>query len=818
MKAMKKIISVCLLFCMILSVLVMLPAFAAEQTETAGSTAKEITSLSDLQNMEEDIQYYLTTDLVIRRSTALTGKSINTKSRTSGGTNRFYLDGRGHSILFVNEDGTASVSVRNAIFLYLGSGSVISNLTIGSPEYPITFDQGDAHIGAIAAQVQKSTTLSNVHVYCSIDNTKRGANNNYIGGLVGKVTGGTLTVENCTVNANYVSGATGAVTCFGGFVGRMQGTSILKVLNSRAALRIREVKTGHVGGILGCADAGVKYEIINSSAELALADAASCACAVGGIVGNNLIDGSKGDSVIGLCSYAVTGGDTAENTVFGNDAAGDETEKALGEHKLLITGMGKTFALNMVAGASVRLNAENPGLRFRTEISREDWEKLNGSGYFEGFGTVITPKALVEAAHGILSSANLNSVHGANSYVTVPFDPDQGWNMETEAAYSVTGSLAHITDYGMELYGLGFASVRINGVGYRLYADFEASRSRSVKAVAQMALDNAEADGISYTEDEMAVLKEFTTNTGYQSTALLTQVGLNFKNRYNGMSYVLRTEQDSFIVIDGGFAGEGEEDNIYQVLQSQTAKKKITIAAWILTHPHNDHIGAIADFIRKYGSEIVPQQVIFRFPAEDSAAMQSQCAWESYRTLTAALAEGGVWESAAVITPKMGDTLTVDGVGMHILHTEEHTHGASGLNAASMVFTLEVAGKKLLITGDLVAGCMQWLADTYGAALKCDILQAVHHASTHGSVAVYQEMVKPGETIVLYPTEYRRYWGNGVSYNPDSERERGYRFATAQGEETPYNQWLETHSATNLFCYDGTAVIFLSDLHWLQEK
>ena len=577
MKAMKKIISVCLLFCVILSVPVMLPASAAEQTEAAGSTAKEITSLTDLQYMEENIQYYLTKDLVIKRSAILKGESINTKSRTSGGTNRFYLDGRGHSILFVNEDGTASVSVKNGIFRYLGSESVISNLTIGSPEFPIPFDQGDVHVGAIAAQVQNSTTLSNVHVYCSIDNTKRGASNNYIGGLVGKVTGGTLTVENCTVNGTYVSGATGAdINCFGGFVGRMQNVSILKVLNSRATLRIGEVKTGHVGGILGCADAGVQYEIINSSAELALADAASCACAVGGIVGNNQINGSKGDSVIGLCSYTVTGGGTAGKTVFGNDATGDEAEKALVKNKLLITGMGKTFALNMVAGASVRLNAENPGLRFRTEISKADWEKLNGSGYFEGFGTVITPKALVETAHGILSSANLNSVHGANGYVTVLFDPSQGWNRETEAAYSVTGSLARITDYSMELCGLGFATVRINGVGYRLYADFDPSCGRSVKAVAQMALNNAEKDGISYTEDEMAVLKEFTTNTGYQSTALLTQVGLNFTNRYNGMSYVLRTEQNSFIVIDGGFAGEGEEDNIYQVLQSQ-AKKKLPL-------------------------------------------------------------------------------------------------------------------------------------------------------------------------------------------------------------------------------------------------
>lgn len=574
MKAMKKIISVCLLFCVILSVPVMLPASAAEQTEAAGSTAKEITSLTDLQNMEENIQYYLTKDLVIKCSDALKEDSINTNSRKRGGTNRFYLDGRGHSILFVNEDGTASVSVKNGIFLYLGSGSVISNLTIGSPEFPITFDQGDGHVGAIAAQVQKSTTLFNIHVYCSIDNTQRGAKNNYIGGLVGKATGGTLTVENCNVNGTYVSGATGTATCFGGFVGRMQNVSILKVLNSRATLRIGKVKTGHVGGILGCADAGVQYEIINSSAELALADAASCA--VGGIVGNNQIDGSKGDSVIGLCSYTVTGGDAAGKTVFGNDATGDEAEKALGENKLLITGMGKTFALNMVAGASVRLNAENPGLRFRTEISKADWEKLNGSGYFEGFGTVITPKALVETAHGILSSANLKNVHGVNGYVTVPFDPSQGWNRETEAAYSVTGSLARITDYSMELCGLAFATVGINGVNYRLYADFDPSCGRSVKAVAQMALDNAEKDGISYTEDEMAVLKEFTTNTGYQSTALLTQVGLNFTNRYNGMSYVLRTEQNSFIVIDGGFAGEGEEDNIYQVLQSQ-AKKKLPL-------------------------------------------------------------------------------------------------------------------------------------------------------------------------------------------------------------------------------------------------
>ena len=43
---------------------------------------------------------------------------------------------------------------------------------------------------------------------------------------------------------------------------------------------------------------------------------------------------------------------------------------------------------------------------------------------------------------------------------------------------------------------------------------------------------------------------------------MLTQVGINYESKVNGMSYILRTPTGSFIVIDGGLGrtGRGRED------------------------------------------------------------------------------------------------------------------------------------------------------------------------------------------------------------------------------------------------------------------
>ena len=72
-----------------------------------------------------------------------------------------------------------------------------------------------------------------------------------------------------------------------------------------------------------------------------------------------------------------------------------------------------------------------------------------------------------------------------------------------------------------------------------------------------------------------------------------------------GMSYVIRLSDGRFIVIDGGRHFEPDRDRLLNCLIESSGGEKPVIAAWILTHPHADHYGAIADVASAYYDEVV---------------------------------------------------------------------------------------------------------------------------------------------------------------------------------------------------------------------
>ena len=58
------------------------------------------------------------------------------------------------------------------------------------------------------------------------------------------------------------------------------------------------------------------------------------------------------------------------------------------------------------------------------------------------------------------------------------------------------------------------------------------------------------------------------------------------------MSYVLQTAEGRLVVIDGGCRPDGEA--LLRFLEKLGGPRP-TVAAWFLTHAHDDHIGALTD-------------------------------------------------------------------------------------------------------------------------------------------------------------------------------------------------------------------------------
>jgi glyoxylase-like metal-dependent hydrolase (beta-lactamase superfamily II) len=73
------------------------------------------------------------------------------------------------------------------------------------------------------------------------------------------------------------------------------------------------------------------------------------------------------------------------------------------------------------------------------------------------------------------------------------------------------------------------------------------------------------------------------------------------------MSFVIVTKKDRCIVIDGGRPLD------MPLLKETVAERKI--AAWFLTHPHQDHVSGFIDEFEKNGAcDFDIEKIVYNFP------------------------------------------------------------------------------------------------------------------------------------------------------------------------------------------------------------
>ncbi|TAN66127.1 MAG: DNA internalization-related competence protein ComEC/Rec2 [Methylobacter sp.] len=79
-------------------------------------------------------------------------------------------------------------------------------------------------------------------------------------------------------------------------------------------------------------------------------------------------------------------------------------------------------------------------------------------------------------------------------------------------------------------------------------------------------------------------------------------------------------------------------------------------------------------------------------------------------------------------------------------------------NNNSCVLKIQSAHGTVLLTGDIEAAAESWLVESYGDALKADVLVAPHHGSKTSSTSVFLQAVQPD--YVLIPAGYRNQFGH----------------------------------------------------------
>ena len=279
-----------------------------------------------------------------------------------------------------------------------------------------------------------------------------------------------------------------------------------------------------------------------------------------------------------------------------------------------------------------------------------------------------------------------------------------------------------------------------------------------------------------FSEDTLPLAK---TEIKSVTTPLLTMIGLDnlvsgeYQN--NGLCLIYRLEDGSFVIVDGGHSEDAtvSATDIINTIREQSkdyakSDSEIRIAAWIITHPHSDHFGT---FVKAYSqfTKFKVERVFANFwdeatfegfkSAKDTFAPGKYTTYSQTPTIAAKL-------GAKYIVPHVGQVWWIGGTKFEFLYTLESflPRTTPTFNTCSLIFrtvTTDKSGKDytVMVTGDGTGYTMQIIADTFGKALKCDVVQLAHHGSitsgNSGGTQKAYELMKP--SVLLWPVGDQHY-------------------------------------------------------------
>ncbi len=273
---------------------------------------------------------------------------------------------------------------------------------------------------------------------------------------------------------------------------------------------------------------------------------------------------------------------------------------------------------------------------------------------------------------------------------------------------------------------------------------------------------------------------------GKVCSSLLVQLGLepsdsnyfasSAPSYSNGMGYIYRLHDGSFIIIDGGFNTADNATLIYDTLcELAPDKNNIVIAAWIITHQHVDHIGAMDTFTSMYASKVKLELAIYNFPTTaECGTIINGNPYNADRFYQYIKNYPGV--KSIIAHP--GQYYNIRNAKIEMLHTLDLMRGdvtMADSNSVCLMFRIEIEGQTHLFPGDSYQDMTAVLVKNYGSYLKSDFVQVIHHGGNGGSNAFYKA-VDPA--IVLWPAGHYYFYPHFIDKDYHS-----YLFESANVKE-----------------------------------
>lgn len=295
-----------------------------------------------------------------------------------------------------------------------------------------------------------------------------------------------------------------------------------------------------------------------------------------------------------------------------------------------------------------------------------------------------------------------------------------------------------------------------------------------------------------------------------------------------GMCYVYRLSDGRAVILDGGIFGK--ESVIYATLETLGIAKdssgRYQIAAWILSHGHGDHFGALYSFAEAYKDSTTVEYLMYSLPMDQSVLPSLDVPY-----FVNYLSER--YPDAIHVTPHAGLRYYIGNLTLDMLYTPDMLKGIDYENDTSLIFIADCGGARVLHTGDAgnKAAAIAW--ESYeSTAFAASVLQMTHHGLYTGANDTHDwENLRSiydatqAKTVLLpmgtrSPKDTRNgrhtvlvdwgYKGYQTSYLIDTKSSSTNRISSAQ---MSYDKFVEQISAGTskyeTFCgYDGMNIIY----------
>ena len=273
------------------------------------------------------------------------------------------------------------------------------------------------------------------------------------------------------------------------------------------------------------------------------------------------------------------------------------------------------------------------------------------------------------------------------------------------------------------------------------------------------------------------------TSTVEPSLILLSDNKISWPGR---MGYIYQLSDGSFFIIDGGWGDTNPTLSTSPLIMSVLEEyapdpNNIKISAWLITHQHTDHMGAMYDISNneEYRSKLSIDKIIYNMPNQQSLSNQDKDSSGSTTMVTTGLKMTACINNLKpkeVVKAHPGQVFYIKDVKLTIYSSQDlllnapMSSSASAFllqgifthNDTSIVSKVEFQGKTTLYMADASGQANSYVLDpVYKDALDADILQVAHHGYADTVADKVYANISP--EIVFWPVRRGHYDGK----NPD---------------------------------------------------